>query len=329
MALESGTFINSLNASNPASTDGLGQADDHIRLIKSTLKNTFANVDAAVTATEDELNVLDGVTGVNSNDVNILAGAALAGVTPTEFQYLDGLTGNIQSQINAITTSGGTSNDNSITLAGGNLLETGGTFTLNQNTDETITLNHSTVAKSSTTSSTSSGSFTVVDTITSDAYGHITGVNTKTVTVSGGSGGSANDAPIGFTAGTGISFPSTISFTLNQNVQEQFTINHADTSTLSGTQSTAGQVIKGITVDGLGHVTGVTTAYAGGQGSGLFYGGTVSVSIPSGASYSYVVAATDAADSRSGSGTSNGSVTITKGTSVASGGYYMYSYTSA
>lgn len=60
MALESGTYINSLNANNPASTDGLGQADDHFRLIKSTILSTFPSVDAAVTTTEDELNIMDG-----------------------------------------------------------------------------------------------------------------------------------------------------------------------------------------------------------------------------------------------------------------------------
>ena len=41
MALESGTFIDSLNVANPASTDALAQADDHLRLIKSTIKATF------------------------------------------------------------------------------------------------------------------------------------------------------------------------------------------------------------------------------------------------------------------------------------------------
>ena len=56
MALESGTYIDSLNASNPASTDGLGQADDHLRLIKSTIKATFPNLDGAVTATVANLN---------------------------------------------------------------------------------------------------------------------------------------------------------------------------------------------------------------------------------------------------------------------------------
>ena len=84
MALESGTYINSLNASNPASTDGLGQADDHLRLIKSTVKSTFPNVDAAVTPTPAELNVLDGVTA-----------------TTAEVNHLSGVTSALQTQLDA------------------------------------------------------------------------------------------------------------------------------------------------------------------------------------------------------------------------------------
>ena len=37
MALETGTHISDLNAANPVSTDGLAQADDHLRLIKALL----------------------------------------------------------------------------------------------------------------------------------------------------------------------------------------------------------------------------------------------------------------------------------------------------
>jgi hypothetical protein len=47
MPLESATYITDLNISNPANSDGLNQADDHMRLIKSTLKSTFPNFTAA------------------------------------------------------------------------------------------------------------------------------------------------------------------------------------------------------------------------------------------------------------------------------------------
>jgi len=62
MALETGTYINSLNASNPAATDGIAQADDHMRLIKSTIKASFPGVTGAVTSTHTELNHCDGVS---------------------------------------------------------------------------------------------------------------------------------------------------------------------------------------------------------------------------------------------------------------------------
>jgi microcystin-dependent protein len=93
MALETGTYINSLNASNPVSTDGLAQADDHLRLIKSTIKSTFANIDGAVTSTED--------------DLNIVSGASAAGVTAAEFQHLNGVTSAIQTQLGFVVPTGG------------------------------------------------------------------------------------------------------------------------------------------------------------------------------------------------------------------------------
>ena len=49
MGLESGTYIDSLNSSNPAAGDAVNEGDDHLRLIKSTVKATFPNVSGAVT----------------------------------------------------------------------------------------------------------------------------------------------------------------------------------------------------------------------------------------------------------------------------------------
>ena len=179
MALEVGTHIDDLNQTNPASTDGIGQADDHIRLIKKTILNTFPNITGPVLATQAELNFTDGLTsstaelntldgytgdvsdfnklagvtassselsklaGVtastseinkldglntttselntmagitastselnkidgytgNSADLSILAGASAAGVSSTEFRRLNGVTSNIQTQLNAL-----------------------------------------------------------------------------------------------------------------------------------------------------------------------------------------------------------------------------------
>tara|TARA_B100000085_G_scaffold282188_1_gene310270 strand:- start:827 stop:1327 length:501 start_codon:yes stop_codon:yes gene_type:complete len=100
MALESGTYINSLNASNPVATDGLAQADDHLRLIKSTILSSFPGVTGAVTSTHAELNLLDGVTAT-TDEINLLDGVT---ATTAEINYLDGVTSNVQTQIDGILT---------------------------------------------------------------------------------------------------------------------------------------------------------------------------------------------------------------------------------
>ena len=62
MALETGTYISDLVITNPTPTDFKRQGDDHLRLLKSTIKATFPNVSGAVTPTHTELNYVDGVT---------------------------------------------------------------------------------------------------------------------------------------------------------------------------------------------------------------------------------------------------------------------------
>src|SRR5690348_5375641 len=58
MSLESATYLSDLNAANPSPTDALSQGDDHIRLIKQVLQNTFPNINAAVTVSDETLNAL-------------------------------------------------------------------------------------------------------------------------------------------------------------------------------------------------------------------------------------------------------------------------------
>jgi hypothetical protein len=82
MALETGTYINSLVATNPTATDPKSEGDDHLRLLKSTILASLPAVTGAVTATHTELNLLDGVTA-----------------TTTELNYVDGVTSSIQTQI--------------------------------------------------------------------------------------------------------------------------------------------------------------------------------------------------------------------------------------
>ena len=113
MALETATTINQLNPLFPVATDGLAQADDHMRLIKSTIQNTFPNITGAITSTQAELNLLDGLTSTTAElnkldgftgavaDLNYAKDLRATGVTSTEYDYLDGVTSNLQTQLDS------------------------------------------------------------------------------------------------------------------------------------------------------------------------------------------------------------------------------------
>lgn len=116
MGTESPTYISDLNTAWPLGSDPKTTADNHIRNVKTAVKNTFPNVAGAVTPTHTEFNYLVGVTsGIQSQ---IAAKGAVAGqtwtgthafpsttsigtVTGTEISYLSGVTSAIQTQINA------------------------------------------------------------------------------------------------------------------------------------------------------------------------------------------------------------------------------------
>lgn len=66
MGLEVATYISQLNPANPLANDFIREADDHMRLIKQTLQNTFPNIATFTTVTEAELNLLSGATGFPS-----------------------------------------------------------------------------------------------------------------------------------------------------------------------------------------------------------------------------------------------------------------------
>lgn len=64
MALETGTYISDLVTTNPASSDNVSTADDHLRLIKSTIKASFPNITGAANPTQTELNLLVGASAL-------------------------------------------------------------------------------------------------------------------------------------------------------------------------------------------------------------------------------------------------------------------------
>jgi hypothetical protein len=85
MALETGTYTSDLVITNPTGADAKSTADDHLRFIKTVIKNTWANITGAVTATHTEINRLVGITGNVQTQLDAkapLGSPALTG-TPT------------------------------------------------------------------------------------------------------------------------------------------------------------------------------------------------------------------------------------------------------
>lgn len=180
--------------------------------------------------------------------------------------------------------------DGVLTVEGTGVLGGTGTFSANQATNATISISHDSVSRTNSTSTASpafGGTFTAIDSITSSTEGHITAVNTKTVTIP--STTPPNNATITLSPGTGISGGG--DFTTDQSVNETITFSHADTSTQPSVNNSGRTFIQDITLDDFGHVTGLVSAtdtdtYVGtvtsvsGTGSygGLSLSGTVTTS---------------------------------------------------
>ncbi len=75
MALETASYINQLVPANPSGADRVHQGDDHIRMLKAVLKNTFPNLTGPVTLTQAQLNGVYSLT-VPVGIISIWYGAA-------------------------------------------------------------------------------------------------------------------------------------------------------------------------------------------------------------------------------------------------------------
>lgn len=67
MTIETASYINQLNTAYPRSTDLLKEGDDHIRMIKNSLKQTFPGITGPVALTTAKFNLLnDNISGTTS-----------------------------------------------------------------------------------------------------------------------------------------------------------------------------------------------------------------------------------------------------------------------
>lgn len=87
MPLETGTYIQDLDALNPFFDDFVKEADDHLRLIKSVLKNTFPNAVGAIPISGDGSNLLVPSGGIVTS---------MAASTETGSLYLPELADHLQ-----------------------------------------------------------------------------------------------------------------------------------------------------------------------------------------------------------------------------------------
>lgn len=78
MGLEAGTYVSELVATNPPSTDLRKQGDDHLRLIKTVLRNTFPNADRAWYM-EDYVAKIAAYTVVAADENKVISCSATGG----------------------------------------------------------------------------------------------------------------------------------------------------------------------------------------------------------------------------------------------------------
>jgi hypothetical protein len=88
MPVETATYVSQLSAADPVHTDGLNQADSHLRLIKQTLQATFPNASGPITGNSTQLN-----QAANANQNPGVHEVAPNGTTASAKVMLDGVAG--------------------------------------------------------------------------------------------------------------------------------------------------------------------------------------------------------------------------------------------
>ena len=168
------TWGETLNTALDTIVDGVNGASGTVAPDLSTLKINGTNV----TATANELNVMDGDTVATSTTVTGSDAIVYNDNGVMKQVTLNDINAFIQSQA-------GSAGNGTIQITAGSALTGGGSFTTNQAGNTTITVNHEDT--SSQGSSNNSGN-TFIQDITLDTYGHITGLGTATVSISSSSG---------------------------------------------------------------------------------------------------------------------------------------------
>lgn len=291
------------NLAVSGTVDGRDVASDGSKLdgIEANAKN-----DQTITAG-------DGLTGGGTGDVTISHSdtSSQASVNGSGRTYIQDITLDTYGHVTGLATATETvvntdtntiPNNATITLSAGNALTGGGNFTTDQSSNETITFNHS---DTSSQSSVNNSGRTYIQDITLDGYGHVTGINSATETVTNTNtnqlttfqveDGDGTEVTIShgkewkFTEAGGINInwtdtstgsdgdPFDLSFNVSTSItagggltgggalSSNRTISHADTSSQASINNSSGTVIQDVTLDGYGHVTGLASVNLDGR----------------------------------------------------------------
>ena len=188
------------NSGNTVIQDLVIDANGHVTGTTSTAINTYggwnlsvAGVDEGLITENERVSFLGGtaidVTHTEANNVitfNHADTSSVGNINASGTTFVQDLSFDTHGHVTAASTGSFSLGNGTLTVQGTGVLGGTGTFTANQSTANTISISHDAVSKTSNTSTASPGygaSFTAIDSITTSSEGHITAVNTKTVTL--------------------------------------------------------------------------------------------------------------------------------------------------
>lgn len=163
---------NEIEVSHASGSITIGLPNDVVIAGNLTVTGTTTTNNVETVSTSNGV-IFEG-NAADGNELTLLAGTLTADRTVT----LPDATGTI-----ALTSDIG---NGTLTVSAGTLMSGGGSFTANQSGNSSVTINHASVSRTDNTSTASpalGGTFTAIDSITTSTEGHITAVNTKTITL--------------------------------------------------------------------------------------------------------------------------------------------------
>ena len=238
---------------------------------------------SSTTGTVTSVGITHGGNAFNTGSAITTSGNLAITMAGSSSQYVNGA-GNLIS----FPSIPSAANNGVVTLAAGTDLhinETDKNFSMNQSNSQTITFDHNAISRSNTANSVSpgyGGTFTAIDSITTSAQGHVTAVNTRTVTIPASDTDSTNYFLNGITK-SGNTLTFSVSGTTNQTYEfgsnafnSTSFLTGNQTITLTGDASGSGTTSINVTVADDSHnhiisnVDGLQSALNGKQASGTY-----------------------------------------------------------